>query len=124
MIDDHDIPQGLSGLEDLEVCRALLESQDWDLEATAREHLGIEGEEQQPRQEQPPPPPAPPTNRVGAQAVWRRPQGPLQWVLYLLSMPARCPGSSSSYVLQDPLRGSRSSLGFRDLFDWSASSPY
>ena len=35
--------QGLTGLDDLGVCRALLESQNWDLEAVAREHLGITG---------------------------------------------------------------------------------
>ena len=35
--------QGLTGLDDLGVCRALLESQGWDLEAVAREHLGITG---------------------------------------------------------------------------------
>ena len=35
--------QGLTGLDDLGVCRALLESQSWDLEAVAREHLGISG---------------------------------------------------------------------------------
>ena len=29
--------QELTGLEDLGVCRALLESQDWDLESVARE---------------------------------------------------------------------------------------
>ena len=33
--------QDLTGIEDLQICRALLESKDWDLEATAREHLNI-----------------------------------------------------------------------------------
>ena len=36
--------QDLTGIEDTNVCRALLESQDWDLESTAREHLGIQSE--------------------------------------------------------------------------------
>ena len=33
--------QDLTGIEDLQICRALLESKDWDLEATAREHLNL-----------------------------------------------------------------------------------
>jgi len=36
--------QDLTGIEDTEVCRALLESQDWDLEGAARNHLGIPSE--------------------------------------------------------------------------------
>ena len=41
---DLTLIQGLTGLDDLGVCRALLESQEWDLEAVAREHLGITGQ--------------------------------------------------------------------------------
>ena len=33
--------QDITGIEDLQICRALLESKDWDLEATAREHLNL-----------------------------------------------------------------------------------
>ena len=33
--------QDLTGIEDLQICRALLDSKDWDLEATAREHLNL-----------------------------------------------------------------------------------
>jgi len=33
--------QDLTGIEDTEVCRALLEDQNWDLEGAARNHLGI-----------------------------------------------------------------------------------
>ncbi len=33
--------QDLTGIEDVQICRALLESKDWDLEATAREHLNL-----------------------------------------------------------------------------------
>lgn len=43
--------QSITGIEDLQICRALLESQGWDLEATAREQLGIPSN--------PPPRPAP-----------------------------------------------------------------
>ena len=39
--------QDLTGIEDTEVCKALLESNDWDLESTAREQLGIPGEDSQ-----------------------------------------------------------------------------
>ena len=48
--------QDLTGLEDLSICRALLESKNWDLEATAREHLGIPGPSANP----PPPVERPP----------------------------------------------------------------
>ena len=35
--------QEITGLEDLAVCRALLESRNWDLESVAREQLGLGG---------------------------------------------------------------------------------
>ena len=91
--------QGLTGLEDLEVCRALLESQDWDLEAVAREHLGIgeQGEEEPAVREEPPPGPAP--LGAGGGAVWR-PQGTAGWLLYILSLPAR---SAISALCRRPL---------------------
>ena len=34
----------LTGIEDTNICRALLASNGWDMEATAREHLGIQQE--------------------------------------------------------------------------------
>jgi len=84
--------QGLTGLDDLGVCRALLESQSWDLEAVAREHLGISEPigPPPPLEDEPPPvaraPPAPP--RRGGE-VWRRPGDAMGWLLYILSLPAR-----------------------------------
>ena len=33
--------QDLTGIDDLQICRALLESKEWDLEGTAREHLNL-----------------------------------------------------------------------------------
>ena len=33
--------QDMTGIDDLGICRALLESKNWDLEATAREHLNL-----------------------------------------------------------------------------------
>ncbi len=50
----NSIIQDLTGIEDTNICRALLESNNWDLEATAREHLGIHQEEPQFRQDQVP----------------------------------------------------------------------
>ena len=35
--------QDITGIEDLNVCRALLESKNWDLESVAREQLGMGG---------------------------------------------------------------------------------
>ena len=35
--------QEITGLEDMAVCRALLESSNWDLESVAREQLGLLG---------------------------------------------------------------------------------
>ena len=35
--------QDITGIEDLNVCRALLESSGWDLESVAREQLGMGG---------------------------------------------------------------------------------
>jgi FAS-associated factor 2 len=94
--------QDLTSIEDLEICLALLESKNWDLEATAREQLGIPGEEQEgpqieePEQlhnvEQPPSPPPIPRpipNHVHPHAVWRRPRGLTSWALYLLTLPLR-----------------------------------
>jgi len=86
--------QGLTGLDDLGVCRALLESQGWDLEAVAREHLGITepaGPHPTPPLEEEPPlaaraPPAP--ARRGGE-VWQRPRDAMGWLLYILSLPAR-----------------------------------
>jgi len=81
--------QDLTGLEDLGVCRALLESQDWDLETVAREHLGMA----------PPPPQIEPNNEhddvpappvvVPAHPVWTLPRTSMGWLLYIISLPAR-----------------------------------
>ena len=35
--------QDITGIDDLNVCRALLESRNWDLESVAREQLGMGG---------------------------------------------------------------------------------
>jgi len=93
--------QDLTGIEDTEVCKALLESNDWDLESTAREQLGIPGEDNpqdippQPQQHQhrdqqpvnPAPQPAP--GLVNPGAVWQRPHSLTAWALYLVTLPMR-----------------------------------
>ena len=97
--------QDLTGIEDLQICRALLESKDWDLEATAREHLNLPNS--------PPPPPSfeprPLSEAPNARSVMRpggvnhnspprgRPGGGLvpmghtvfSWAMYLFTMPFR-----------------------------------
>ena len=51
----------LTGIEDTQICRALLESEGWDLEGAARDHLGMQTE---PNNENDPPLPPPPVNQV------------------------------------------------------------
>lgn len=86
--------QDLTGIEDLEVCRALLDSKQWDLEAVAMEHLGILGEEARQEEEQNPPPlmnpqPPPPAPATGGGRVWQRPRSWTAWLVYLITLPAR-----------------------------------
>jgi len=79
--------QDLTGLEDLGVCRALLESQGWDLESVAREQLGMSPsqEEQSNQPDEPPPPPAP----AVVHPVWALPRTSMGWLVYIISLPAR-----------------------------------
>ena len=87
-----------SGIEDLQICRALLESKQWDLEATAREHLNIPSNE--PPIQRPVMPSAPP-EAPNARHVMRpqprdnpRPLVPMghtvfTWAWYLITLPFR-----------------------------------
>jgi len=81
--------QDLTGLEDIEVCRALLESQNWDLETVAREHLGMVPPQAAVNNEQDiagdhhDPVPAP------VHQVWALPRTSLGWLLYIISLPGR-----------------------------------
>jgi len=80
--------QDITGLEDISVCRALLESQGWDIETVAREQLGMmppqevlqEESSQQQHAASVPDAPYP---------VRSFPQSTLGWVLYLISLPVR-----------------------------------
>jgi FAS-associated factor 2 len=56
--------QDLTGIEDTNICRALLDSNNWDLESTAREHLGIHQEEED-HQQRPMPNPDPDLPNLG-----------------------------------------------------------
>ena len=83
--------QEITGLEDLAVCRALLESSNWDLESVAREQLGLggppgggevevsdsEGEasDREPRHQ--------------PQPLARQAASPLGWLLYIITIPNR-----------------------------------
>lgn len=89
--------QSITGIEDLQICRALLESQDWDLESVAREQLNLpRAPPDSPRPEVPRPPPvvaeAPNMRRVQIRArnraqpngIWGRILG---WGLRWLQWP-------------------------------------
>lgn len=83
--------QDLTRIEDTAVCRALLESNNWDLEGTVREQLGIqqpnnEDDREPPRQPAPPRVAPPPLHQP---AVWRRPGGLVGLLLYVASLPIR-----------------------------------
>ena len=78
--------QELTGLEDLQVCRALLESRDWDLEAVVQEQLGLGGGGEPTGPSAAPVPPQP-AGRAGA--VWAPARNTLGWLLHLVALPAR-----------------------------------
>jgi len=99
--------QDLTGIDDLQICRALLESKNWDLEATAREHLmnlpsRPLSEAASLRPQQPSPPPEAPNARSVMRSPPPRPNAvhrrtsviPLghtvfSWAMYLIKMPFR-----------------------------------
>jgi len=74
--------QDRTGLQDLGVCRALLESRDWDLEAVAREQLGQSDSEEDLEVEE-----------VVRQPLDRssvvRPAHSMGWIMYILTFPSR-----------------------------------
>jgi len=78
--------QDLTGLDDLSVCRALLESKDWDLESVAREQLGMLPSQQEIIEdvdpEQAPQPHLPAT-------VLSFPRTTIGWIMYLITFPGR-----------------------------------
>jgi len=91
--------QDMTGLEDVAICRALLESNGWDLEATAREQLGIPSEvPPRPQPAQPrllPQAPDAPVIRAGRDRRAASPAeastGILGWGFYLLTLPVTVP---------------------------------
>eukprot|EP00092_Neocalanus_flemingeri_P023036 GFUD01024970.1.p1 GENE.GFUD01024970.1~~GFUD01024970.1.p1 ORF type:complete len:449 (+),score=165.34 GFUD01024970.1:71-1417(+) len=81
--------QDLTGLEDLEVCRALLESRQWDLETVAREQLGMLAPQAEPDNNQDDIHDIPAPAVAPVHPVWSLPRTSLGWVLYMVSLPAR-----------------------------------
>ena len=75
--------QDMTGLQDLAVCRALLESKDWDLEAVAREQLGQSDTEEEEEEEETPVVRAAPS---------------VSWIMYILTFPSRVMTSGLSLV--------------------------
>ena len=79
--------QDMTGLQDLGVCRALLESKDWDLEAVAREQLGGQSDSEEDLEEEEE------VVEVNRAAV-ARPESSMGWLLYILTFPSRVITSS------------------------------
>ena len=84
--------QDITGIEDLNVCRALLESSGWDLESVAREQLGMGGPPGAARDagsdsdggsDASDPPHLPPGPLAAA-----RPSSALGWIMYLVTLPS------------------------------------
>jgi len=81
--------QDLTGLEDLGVCRALLESQGWDLEAVAREQLGMLPPHVEQDNDPVNPVPAPVPAPQVVHPVWALPRTSMGWLMYIISLPTR-----------------------------------
>ena len=105
--------QDLTGIDDLQICRALLESKNWDLEATAREHLNLPTLERRPEPEPVPPPEAPEARHViRPQNGGRRGAFPIQhnnntlysWGIYLITLPFKLTFGTISSVFDIFLR--------------------
>ena len=78
--------QDMTGLQDLGVCRALLESKDWDLEAVAREQLGQSDSEEDMEEEEVVEVNRRPADRA---TVARSESSMGSWIFYILSFPSR-----------------------------------
>ena len=77
--------QDMTGLQDLAVCRALLESKDWDLEAVAREQLGQSDTEEDDDDDE-------------EETPVVRPSPPVSWIMYILTFPSRVMTSGLNLV--------------------------
>lgn len=97
--------QDMIHIDDLAVCRALLESKDWDLEATVRAHLGMPSAEDSSR------PIRPPQVAPEVRVVRRRGVEPIQqqqglvarffsWGVYLVTLPVTFPLRLTVTLLQ------------------------
>jgi len=83
--------QEITGLEDLAVCRALLESSNWDLESVAREQLGLGGPPGggEPQVSDSEGEASDPEPRHQPQPLARHAASPLGWLLYIITIPNR-----------------------------------
>ena len=79
--------QEITGLEDMAVCRALLESSNWDLESVAREQLGLLGNTEEAEVSDNDPGETDRGDQQPAGAVAR--YNTLNWLLYIITIPNR-----------------------------------
>lgn len=115
--------QAITGIDDLEVNRALLESNGWNLEATVREHLGeAPASEQRRRSVDPsrPPPDLPMAPNAHHHRLARPDDRSLFWRLfswgsYLFTLPVRLPYRVLSSVLTSLYGVGVAVLGFPPL---------
>ena len=123
--------QEITGLEDLNVCQALLESRNWDLEGVAREQLGLGGaprsgggpevsDSEEESSDSPAPSPA-------HQPLARHAASPLGWLLYIITIPNRILSGgfnivwslvSSIFGLPAPGPGRQTGDGRRDVAEF------
>ena len=79
--------QEITGLEDMAVCRALLESSNWDLESVAREQLGLLGNTEEAEVSDSDQGETDRGDQQPAGAVAR--YNTLSWLLYIITIPNR-----------------------------------
>ena len=75
--------QDMTGLQDLGVCRALLESKDWDLEAVAREQLGGQSDSDEDLEVEEV------DRRQADRSTVARPATSMGWIMYIITFPSR-----------------------------------
>ena len=143
--------QDITGIEDLQICRALLESKNWDLEATAREHLNLPQSNQD--RDRPSPRPFVPLSEAPevllpppistSNSVVRHSNGPVyprgpgsvvnrgffSWTFYMLTWPLRWPLNIAFRAMSGIFQFVASLFGFgpsrgRPIQLWPPSAPF
>lgn len=138
--------QDITGMEDLQICRALLESNGWDLEATAREQLNLPHSSQD-NQRPPDKPIAPHTQAPEVVPIRQGVNGPMEhraaggrggvvvnrgffsWTLYMLSLPLRWPLNIAYKAMTGIFQFVASLFGFgpsnsRPIRFWPPTTPF